>query len=498
MHPRATSQRRHARLVIAAALAGLSVLAITTPGNAAPTPTVRVPAAAPVDVTVSAPSRVVSNGSATIKVTTEAGHNGTATLYTRSSTGDWQAWGSPITISNGAGSTKVKLTASRTFKVTADVGGTSKIFSIAMEDSSRRALTASFSSSDYLYGELVWIRGTVYRNGSALGGAPLTVQRAAIGSSTWTTVGTAKSSSTGGFTYKINPLTTYRYRVYYTGTSAKSAPVTIEAHSGDRTLEQRAAIMSSITGAASGSAHGISSGDLPSGVTSARYQVFAKGTLIEVTDSSKTRTWWVYDRIGASYKSAGSWGGKLGLPMRDAKCGLLEGGCVQRFTGGAVYQNSNKSGAFVAYATVPEAELIATAISQANYKEPSWRHNKFNTWVGGSSAWCSVFQSWVGAASGNPTWVPKRATYEGFVSTLKASGKLHYSGTPPVGAIVLYDWQTGKPTHSGLVRGHSGDSIFTVEGNTSDGKGHPDRGVWLRSRKVVDVWAWYIPHELPN
>ena len=155
----------------------------------------------------------MSNGTATIKVTTEAGHNGTATLYTRSAAGAWQAWGSPIAISNGSGSTKVKLTASRTFKVTADVGGTSAIFSIAMEDSSRRALTASFSSPDYLYGELVWIRGTVYRNGSAYAGAPLTVQRARIGSSTWTTVGKAKSSSNGGYTYKINPLTTYRYRV---------------------------------------------------------------------------------------------------------------------------------------------------------------------------------------------------------------------------------------------------------------------------------------------
>jgi hypothetical protein len=497
MQSLAASPLRRAQFLIAAALAGLTVLATTTPSDAAQGRSAVV-TAAPVNVSVSAPSRVVSNGTATIKVTTEAGHTGTATLYTRSAAGEWQAWGSPIAISNGSGSTKVKLTASRTFKVTADVGGTSAIFSISMEDSSRRAVTASFSSTDYIYGELVWIRGTVYKSGSAYAGRPLTVQRAKIGSSTWTTVGTAKSSSTGGYTFRINPLTTYRYRVMYTGATARSAPVTIEAHSGDRTLEQRASIMSTVTGAASGSIHNVSSGDLPSGVSSARYRVYAKGTLVEVTDSTKTRTWWVFDRIGASYKSTGSWEGKLGLPMRDAKCGLLEGGCVQRFTGGAIYQNSNKSGAFVAYATVPEAELIATAISQANYKEPSWRHNKFNTWVGASNAWCSVFQSWVGAASGNPTWVPKKTSYASFVSTLKASGKLHYSGTPPVGAIVLYDWQTGNPTHSGLVRGHSGDAIFTVEGNTSDGKGHPDRGVWLRSRKVVDVWAWYIPHELPN
>ena len=487
---------RFARPAARAITLTVAALLVVTASPAGAAPVVK--AAASVSVTVDAPTRVKNGASATIKVTTESGHTGTATLYTRSATGSWQAWGSAINITNGVGSTSVKLTSSRAFKVQADDGGTSRIFGISMEDTSRRAVTGDLTSATYAYGELVWMRGTAYKSGSAYASAKITIERSAIGSSSWSTLGTAKTTSSGSYTFKLNPLTTYRYRAVITGTSARSAPDTVEGLSGNRTLEGRKDALGSVVGTASGSAHSVPSGDLPSGVSSARYQEFSKGVLVEVTTSSSVRTWWVYDRIGSKYTSTGRWGGKLGLPMRDAKCGLLEGGCVQRFTGGSVYQNSNESGAFVAYGTMPETELLATAFSQANYVEPSWRKNKFNAWVGASNAWCSVFMSWVGAASGNSSWIPKKTSYDSFVATLKASGELHYSGTPPVGALVLYDWQTGHPSHSGLVRGISGSNIFTIEGNTSDGKGDPERGVWYRSRAIVDVWAWYIPHQYPN
>ena len=248
----------------------------------------------------------------------------------------------------------------------------------------------------------------------------------------------------------------------------------------DRTLEDRAQDLSWLLGSPKAGVGTISGSDLPSGVSSARYRDYNRGTLVEVTADGSTRTWLVWDRIGTHYTKSGRWKGQLGLPLRDHKCGLLEGGCVQRFRGGSLYQNTSamSKGVYVAYGTVVETEILATARSQTGYEEPSWRKNKYNAWVQGNAAWCSVFVSWAGAASGNATTIPKKKSYAAFVSTMVASGRLHYSGTPPVGAVVLFDWGSGTPTHSGLVRGHAKDRIATVEGNTTDGSGDPQRGVY--------------------
>lgn len=483
---------QHTRVSVARGVAIASIATLVA--------TLFAPAASAEPITsVEAPSIVTANAKATITVRTSNGDNDTATLWTRSaSDGAWVPTSTEFTIVDGVGKRQVTVTASRTYRVQTSGGDISKSFAISARDSAGRAIVAKFTAATVASGELAWIRGTAYKGTAKLEGASVAIERAANGSSSWKTIGYATTNQTyGTFTYRINASTSYRYRAVVRGTYARSAPFTVSAGSGDRTLESRHSAVAAFAGSA-GSIHNVSSSDLPSGVSSARYRTYSKGTLIEVHRSSGVRTWFVYDRIGSKWSSLGKFDSRLRLPMRDAKCGLLEGGCVQRFTGGAIYQNNNKSGAFVAYTAAPESELIATALSQANYEEPSWRVNKFNAWVGDDNAWCSVFLSWVGAASGNPTWVPKRASYSSFVSALEASGELHYSGTPPTGAIVLFDWQTGNPTHSGLVRGHSSGSIYTVEGNTSDGTGDPQRGVWLRSRHTADVWAWYIPHELPN
>ncbi|WP_284329242.1 S-layer homology domain-containing protein [Demequina litorisediminis] len=58
------------------------------------------------------------------------------------------------------------------------------------------------------------------------------------------------------------------------------------------------------------------------------------------------------------------------------------------------------------------SEILATARSQVGYREPSFRNNKYNDWIGGSSAWCSVYVSWVFEAAGYPGYVPKEKYFD--------------------------------------------------------------------------------------
>lgn len=472
------------------------VLSGASVAHATPQQSVAAAIDGPVSVTVKAPNRTVRGGKATVDVTTETGHTGTARVWYRSTANnEWGGyWTIPIT--NGKGKKVVAVSASRAYKVEADVGGTSRIFTISLEDSARRAVTADFSGSTYVVGELGFIRGKAYRNGNAWKSVKVTIQRTKPGSNSWSTMGSiTTSSSTGRYTYKLVPSSAFVYRAVISGyTSAKSGQTSLDGFGGDRTLEGRAATLAGVLGTASGSAASVPDNRLPSGVDDARYRDYSNGTLVEVTRDGTVRTWWVTERINSKYKAANRWNSSLGLPTRDMRCGLMESGCLQRLTGGAIYQNSS-SKAWIAYGSVDEVELIAVARSQAGYVERSWRKNKYNSWIGASNAWCSVFVSWVGAASGNSSMVPKKASYESYLSHLKASGHLNYSGKPPVGSVVLFDWGSGTPSHTGFVRSHSGSYLNTVEGNTSNGKGSSSRGVYERSRHVNYVWAWYWPHE---
>jgi hypothetical protein len=281
------------------------------------------------------------------------------------------------------------------------------------------------------------------------------------------------------------------------GKSAYSAPFTIKGSAADRSLDFREAQLHATLGSARAGVVNVASGDLPSGVSSARYRKYKNGTLVEVTRSGSTRTWLVYERIGAKYSELDGVTGRLGLPMRDPKCGLLEKGCVQRFTGGSVYINgaSMSRGTYVAYGKTVESELLAAAISQRGYEEPSWRVNKYTKWLGSKPAWCMTFVAWVAAASGNASMVPKTGSYASYLSVLKKSGRLHYNTHPPAGAIVLFDWGSGTPSHTGFVTSVSGGYAWTMEGNTSDGTSDPQRGVYKRHRALSYVWAWYWPSD---
>lgn len=144
-------------------------------------------------------------------------------------------------------------------------------------------------------------------------------------------------------------------------------------------------------------------------------------------------------------------------------------------------------------------KAISVGKSQVGYREPSWRNNKYNTWIRSNQAWCSVFVSWVYDQAGYPAGVPKRASFSAYYSDLRNAGVLDYSPEASElkkGDVVLFDWgRSGGPSHTGIVDRVSGSTIWVVEGNTTDGTGNSERGVFYRQRGIVSVHSWYRPSE---
>nr|WP_284327075.1 S-layer homology domain-containing protein [Demequina litorisediminis] len=107
------------------------------------------------------------------------------------------------------------------------------------------------------------------------------------------------------------------------------------------------------------------------------------------------------------------------------------------------------------------SEILATARSQVGYREPSFRNNKYNDWIGGSSAWCSVYVSWVFEAAGYPGYVPKEKYFDSSTVRRPSSARLQSEGVLDwnvslsdldPGDVVLMNWHAGDGTsHAAIV-----------------------------------------------
>ncbi|ROS31225.1 CHAP domain-containing protein [Cellulomonas sp. PhB150] len=341
----------------------------------------------------------------------------------------------------------------------------------------RTVVTMSVSSQQVRRGEMVWFSGKVTAGGKAATGRSLALQRRS--GSTWTTVATSTTSSKGTFSIRQRPAAEHTYRVLAKAAGVASARRSIEITGGKRGLWQRADILGSRLGTAKGS----TASATVKGTKSVRYRSFTKGMLVQVTKASGTqRSWLVYGDILTAYRKRGGPTGWLGVPLADPKCGLLESGCVQRFTGGAIYDNKNKA-AVVVRGTGRKVEIIAAAKSQVGYQQTSYNNSKYNKWAGRTGAWCSVFQSWAAAASGNTWVIPQHARWASFLADVRKNEKL--GSTPRVGALVFYDTiLDGKTaaTHVGLVVEVRSKTIVTIEGNTSTPGASDGRGVYQKER----------------
>lgn len=113
-------------------------------------------------------------------------------------------------------------------------------------------------------------------------------------------------------------------------------------------------------------------------------------------------------------------------------------------------------------------DIIDIAIAELGYAEQGNNQTKYGAWMGmNGAAWCHMFVSWCACQAGESAAVPKTASTSSGMQWFKNKGlfknKEHY--TPKRGDVVYF--KTGR-SHVGLVEYVSGNTLHTVEGNSSN------------------------------
>ncbi|QIK82860.1 LGFP repeat-containing protein [Sanguibacter sp. HDW7] len=344
-------------------------------------------------------------------------------------------------------------------------------------------ISVTVSSTRVLVGESVWVRATVTRSdGRPAAGATVALQRRPYGGS-WSTFARRTANASGIAQFPNRPGRSYHYRaVLLEGSERASSPVlTRSVRTADRPLGTREAELTAQLGRPTGKV--VTSG-------STTWRRYTHGMLVSYGKAGARRTWHVQGKMLSTYLALGGVGGKLGRPVQDIRCSLLEGGCIQRFQRGTLYYSSKVPKVTVAHGSGRWTEHAAVALSQVGYEEPRWRVNKYNSWLGTSVAWCGVFQSWVSEASGNSRAVPHSRSYAALVEAVKKRGRTTSKPAPGRLAFFAYnDSQPRTPTHVGLIIDVlPNGNLVTLEGNTTYSGGFtPERVVAKRTRNPGPV-----------
>jgi len=366
-------------------------------------------------------------------------------------------------------------------------------------------ITSKVSAPTFRLGEGLFFTGHVKKGGKAVPRTTVQLVRVS-GSGAKLLVTSGRTSATGGFSIPATPDASARYYVRTSGSTAvRGKDLPVKRTSAAQSLENRAQLLGARLGDATSAVKRLSSGKVAkvgdTTVSSVRYRAYAKGTLVEVVRAGTKRTWLVPGKIRTRYTATGGATGTFGVPRKDAKCVVLESGCVQQFSKVTAYQNATKSTASYQAGSSRRAEYLAAARSQVGYKEPSWRGSKYNTWIGANEAWCGTFQAWVAAASGNASAVPARATFPVFVAAVKKRlttfsprSKTH---KPHAGTLVFFDFRNASPkkaSHVGVLIGRSGGTVTVIEGNASSGSHFTDkRGVYIHERPASKILFYAEP-----
>lgn len=478
----------------------------STPSAPLSTPVSAPLAAAAGDVAVAAnaPSQVAVGTTAWVTVTSPVSLDATSYLEVRSG-GTWKRTATKVIVVDGYGTGRWAPKSSATYRV-AGGGIESESFTVNVTKASGTAVSLVVPTHQARSLEMLWLQAKVVKAGKAAKSHSVAFERAADPDGTWTRLGKRNTNASGAASLRVRSSSTAYYRAVALNSKgtvvATSAPFNVVQIGGDVTLTERRLSLSWYLGKAKTGIKKISAKDVKAakytgGATSARYQEFAKGTLVEVRQAGKIRTWLVFGNFAKEYKAQKRWKGKLGLPERDVRCGLPEGGCVQLFSRGAVYTKTSRGNKrYVAYGQTVQVEIAAAARSQTGYKEPKVRHSKYNTWIGGHNAWCEVFVMWSANAAGHkgkvphidhfPTYIKRAKASPGFISKPKAS-QLR------AGDVLLFNWGSGQPTHTAIVLRAKGKYVYTVEGNTTSGTGSAKRGVFERQRLISHIWGSFRP-----
>lgn len=332
-------------------------------------------------------------------------------------------------------------------------------------------------------GESIWFSGTWKVNGKGTSNKSISLDYRRKGSTRWTSAGVTRSRTGGAWALRFKPAASYEYRAR--AEAWGSTPGALSPYrqatfvSNKRSIESRVNVL----GWRAGTSNGLRTVDVP-GTQKVRYDSRTTMLLVEVTTSERVRTWTVEGEIRKAYTAKGSAKGELGYPLGDARCRLLDDGCLQRFSNGVIYDNAFKSPVVLLGKKHSVLEVIAVARSQVGYAAPASNISRYNTWVGTTNAWCSIFQSWVGAASGHESTIRTYGNFPDFHSWAVRS--LGRKSAPTIGAIAFFDTHTSDgvsaATHAGLVIGYSSSAIYTIEGNTSNPATGTGRGVYYKTR----------------
>ena len=498
------SARPHARVwaVVALTLGLASMLTLAGPA----------PAEAAMSVSVTAPSQIDKGTSVRINVETSGDWDGYARIELSYDGGaSWSLTEHGVPIVNGYGTEDWLPTGTATYRVRTDEF-TSAPFTVAVRSYNGFSISGGISAPRYRYGESLWINGYAAAATRPVNNGLIVIESSTSRNGSYSLLTSIRTDAKGYYYYRLRPTDTRYYRTKLLDANgrvkATSAPFYAGKVGGSMTIDERAIQLRWVIGTPTSSVKSISASsvnaaDFPGGATAARYQEFQAGTLVEITRSSGiVDTFLVSWKHLTEYEQRGAWNGELGLPMRDVRCGLREQGCVQWFSGGSVYVNNSalSPGRYVALGSTDQTEYTAMALSQVGYEERAWRRNKYNDWVNDDEAWCAVFVQYALFSGGHDYQQPSHAGhYDTYVSRLRSSGELinpdrDTSQIQP-GTVVLFDWGTGDPSHSGIVVRRSGSTIWTVEGNTTDGSGDPQRGVYYRQRGISSVWHYYNPKD---
>jgi len=354
------------------------------------------------------------------------------------------------------------------------------------------SLTAGVQERRLRKGETFWMFGMLRVGGSPASGRVVVVQKKRMNESGWRTVGSDTTNRSGRYGVRIRAGAVYEYRAIYRGSSSTKSSWTSRIGVGlttaDRNMTSRARQMGTGIGRQTSGLRQVTRT-----VVSRSYQ---KGLLVKVTRSGRDRTWWVHGRILDEYRGLGGAKGRLGAPVMDPQCGLVRGGCVQRFEKGVLYANSDGDEALTGLTGV-RGEVVAAARSQVGYKvryagnngaRYDW-HSKFNVWAHTNAPWCGLFQSWFFKASGHATLVPQSTTWTSYRDTVRRA--LPTGSSPRVGALAFVSYvASGEPSHVMFVVQVDGSRIRVIDGNTGGGGTFPSgtRGVaehWVSESQVL-------------
>lgn len=359
------------------------------------------------------------------------------------------------------------------------------------------------SAGEYRAREAVRLRGKVFAGKRAAGkGVKVQIWREKRNGKT-KRIATVRTTKKGKFSYRMRPGAEASYQARAAG--QRSAWVHLDKTSGDRSLKQRRATVRKQLGKPRGKTVRLSSAQVSdlgrSNISRVRYRDFAKGMLVEVRKSGSTRTWFVRGKIVKAYRKAGGPTGTYGVPFGDAKCGLLEKGCVQRFTGGSLYEKKSVKKASGQTGRSKATMVVAVARSQLSYR--SGRTNsKFNTWAGSwGQPWCAAFVSWAASASGKKKAVPKFARLYQLAPYARNNMKTFTNSSkrkPKLGDLVFFDFRNGgrgpEPSHVGIVLKNKRNSVIAIEGNASrTSTFNPRRGVFIHDRPKSRVVFYASP-----